>query len=174
MRMYILKDKMLSECGITSSDRVLIALSGGADSVALLLEMNRLKKEGAVQAIAAAHLHHGIRGAEADADLEFCEALTKSLSVPFFSKQVNIPFIAAQKQVSIETAARDARYAFLSDTCHSLGYTCIATAHHKDDQAETVLMHLIRGTGTDGMSGMKPRSGIIVRPFLGISKSDLL
>ncbi len=172
--MYVLREDALSACGITASDDVLIAFSGGADSVALLLEMKRLRDEHKVHAIAAAHLNHVIRGEEAERDVVFCQTLCRSLSIPFYTDTVDVPKVASERRLSLETAAREARYAFLNRICAEIGFSCIATAHHREDQAETVLMHLIRGCGTDGLCGMQPRNGRITRPLLKVSKQEIL
>lgn len=172
--MYVLREAALSACGISASDDVLIAFSGGADSVALLLEMKRLRDEHKVHAIAAAHLNHGIRGEEAERDAAFCRELCQSLSIPFYLETMDVPHMASVIRSSLEAAAREARYAFLNRTCDAIGFSCIATAHHQNDQVETVLIHLIRGCGTDGLCGMQPRNGRIIRPFLNVSKQEIL
>ena len=172
--MYVLREEALSACGVSASDSVLIALSGGADSVALLLECIRLKSEGALRSIAAAHLNHGIRETEADRDETFCRDLCHALGVPFFARKADVRKIAEENGLSLETAARDVRYAFLEEMRRQNGFSCIATAHHANDQAETVLLHLLRGSGTDGLCGMRYRNGHIVRPLLDRSKEELL
>ena len=112
--MLVLREDVLLRCGVSSEDGILIALSGGADSVALLLEMKRLQSAGKIGPIAAAHLNHGIRGAEADRDAAFCRALCERLAVPYAEGFADVPALASEKGVSLETAARTARYAFLN------------------------------------------------------------
>jgi tRNA(Ile)-lysidine synthase len=172
--MLILREEVLHSYGISASDGILIALSGGADSVALLLEMNRFRKEGKLRTIAAAHLNHGIRGEEALRDAAFCRALCQRERIPFYEKTTDVPSAAKQRGVSLETAARSERYAFLNEVAKKLEFRWIATAHHRDDQAETLLLHLLRGCGTDGLAGMQECSGNLIRPFLRIPKSEIL
>ncbi len=152
--MNVLRDEMLSACGLKPSDGVLIALSGGADSVALLLESFRWKGENKIAVVAAAHFHHGIRGVEADRDAAFCRDLCNRLAIPYYEGRADIPSLAKEKGLSLETAAREERYRFLRKTKEAAGLSCIATAHHRDDQAETLLLHLIRGSGLEGLCGM--------------------
>ena len=172
--MYILRDEMLSVCGLKPSDGVLIALSGGADSVALLLESFRWKRENKIAAVAAAHFHHGIRGVEADRDAAFCRDLCNRLAISYYEGRADIPSLAKEKGLSLETAAREERYRFLRKTKEAAGLSCIATAHHRDDQAETLLLHLIRGSGLEGLCGMRPKNDDVIRPLLYVSKADIL
>lgn len=172
--MYLLNEAELKICGLQATDGVLVACSGGADSVALLLECVRLRKEGRLGRIVAAHLDHGIRGEEARRDAAFTEALCQRLEVPFVSEAVDVPTAARAQGLSVETAARELRYAFLERVRVEQGLSRIVTAHHADDQAETVLLHLLRGSGLNGLCGMRHRSGQLVRPLLGTSKQDIL
>lgn len=174
MAMCILREEALVRCGIGAADRVLIALSGGADSVALLLELKRMESAGRVGRIGAAHLNHGIRGEEAARDASFCRSLCERLGVPLVTETADVPAIAKAQGLSLETAARDARYAFLERVRAEGGFDWIATAHHRDDQAETLLLHLLRGCGTDGLAGMRNQAGRIVRPLLGVSRAEIL
>jgi tRNA(Ile)-lysidine synthase len=164
----------LAKCGAGPADKVLVAFSGGADSTALLFSMQELLLKGAVAGVFAAHLHHGIRGASAERDMTFCEALCKRLSIPFASERTNVPAYAKQTGKTLEQAGRELRYAFLERVRVRFGADLIATAHHADDQAETVLMHLLRGCGTAGLSGMRPGAGRVIRPLLGVSKEEIL
>ena len=124
--------------------RTLVALSGGADSVALLL---LLLDAGAD--VCAAQFEHGIRGGDSVADMAFCQELCARLGVPFFCERANVP-AARLPGEGLEAAARRLRYAFLRRAKEEAGAACIATAHHAGDQAETVLMHLLRGAGPAG------------------------
>ena len=164
---------MLRACGISDSDTLLVALSGGADSTALLLALCELREAGAGPMVCAAHLHHGIRGDAADADMRFCESLCERLRVPFVSERADVPAYAAAHGRSIETAARELRYEFLSRAMAQCGASCMVTAHHRDDQAETVLQHLLRGAGTNGLSGMRARAGDVARPLLAKSRAEI-
>ncbi|NLF28439.1 MAG: tRNA lysidine(34) synthetase TilS [Clostridiales bacterium] len=148
--------------------RVLVALSGGADSVALLL----LARDAGCD-VSAAHFEHGIRGAESLEDAAFCRRLCLELGVPYFEGSADVPGRRAPGE-GIETAARRLRYAFLEKARVEAGAEVIALAHHMDDQAETVLMHMLRGAGTDGASGMREQSGNLIRPLLFVRKAEIL
>ena len=162
------------QCGVSATDGVLVALSGGADSAALLLELHKLQKNGRISRLEAAHLHHGIRGKEADADADFVRSLCERLSVPLILEYADVPNAAKETGESLELAARRIRYAFLERARTERGLSCIATGHHRDDQAETLLLHLLRGTGTDGLAGMRARTGHVIRPLLYTSKEEIL
>ena len=151
---------------------LLIALSGGADSVALAV----LLKDAAATCrlkLSAAHLNHMIRGVDADADAAFCRAFCKELDISLIEGRIDIPALARQRGVGLETAARDARYTFLNDALRRCGADHIALAPHLTDQAETVLRHLLRGAGPDGVCGMARLSGRLYRPLLGLKKCEL-
>jgi tRNA(Ile)-lysidine synthase len=159
-----------------------VALSGGADSVALLRILGARSKElGLV--LHAAHLHHGLRGAEADGDLEFCRELAAKLGLPFHEARVDTPREAAADRKSgkpaesIEEAARRLRYAWFRQVLVSENLDAIATAHTLDDQAETVLAKFLRGAWTEGLSGIHPKlespDGKIVRPLLAATRAEI-
>lgn len=171
--MSLISGKTLAACGICASDTVLVGLSGGADSVALLLTMLDAAHAGALGGVTAAHLHHGIRGEEADRDASFSAMLAKRLGVRIILGRADVPALAEKTGRSIETAARDARYAFLRRAAREAGASCIAVAHHMDDQAETVLMRLLRGSGLTGLCGMWMRSGDLIRPLLNVRRSEI-
>jgi tRNA(Ile)-lysidine synthase len=153
--------------------RVLVALSGGADSVALLHLLCEMERSGDLVVAGAAHLHHGLRGADADADEAFCRALAGRLNVRFVTSRVDVASLAREQKRSIEDAARSARYAFLERAADELGAVAIATAHTLDDQAETFLLRLLRGTATRGLGSIRPRAGRVIRPVLDIRRADL-
>jgi len=152
--------------------RLLAALSGGADSVALLclLAENR-DKYGFF--LTAAHYNHHIRGADANADAVFCEKLCEKLRVPLIIGEGDVPAEAAKTGMGLETAAREMRYRFLYKIMREHDFELLVTAHHGDDQAETILMHLFRGTGPEGIRGMTDFSGQIYRPLLKARKAEL-
>lgn len=164
---------MLNDCGICRDDTVLVGLSGGADSTALLLMLYSLLQEDVFSGLCAAHLHHGIRGADADTDVRFCQVLCARLGIPLTVDYVDVPTAAKTTGETLEQAARTLRYTFLRRVKAETNADCIAVAHHRDDQAETVLMHLLRGCGLSGLTGMQLRSGDIVRPFLTVSRGEI-
>ena len=152
---------------------LMIALSGGADSVALMhILLRRRDADGLT--LSCAHLHHGIRGAEADADAAFCQKICKEAGLELICGYADIPAIANARGTGIETAARIERYRFLNEAKEKCGADLIALAHHADDQAETVLMHLLRGTGPEGIAAMPMLSGDKFRPLIGIPKQRLV
>ncbi|HTM26872.1 MAG TPA: tRNA lysidine(34) synthetase TilS [Vicinamibacterales bacterium] len=153
--------------------RILVALSGGADSVALLLILRALQDEGVVEVAGAAHLNHQLRGADADADEAFCAALAGRIGVPFISERVDVAALARAQKRSLEDAARTARYAFLARAADRLGAHAIAVAHTREDQAETFLLRLLRGAGTRGLAAIQPRAGRVVRPLLEVERAAL-
>ena len=171
--MDILSERMLRACGVGPESTVLAAFSGGADSTALLLSLSEARARGEIRALYAAHFHHGIRGDAADGDLAFCEALCRRLSVPLTVERGDVPAYAAESGKTLEEAARAQRYAFLRRAAADCGAGCIATAHHREDQAETLLLHLLRGSGLDGLTGMRPESEGVVRPLLNVSRAEI-
>ena len=151
---------------------LLAALSGGADSVALLALLCARRDADGI-AVTAAHYHHGIRGADADRDAEFCRELCARLRVQLIEGRGDVPAIARARGLGIEAAAREARYEFLRSAQEKCGADWIALAHHRDDQAETVLMHLLRGAGPDGACGMARLERGLYRPLLDVPKIAL-
>ena len=154
---------------IPRGSELTVALSGGADSAALL-GLLRAAAPALDLRLSAAHFHHGLRGPEADRDEAFCRRLCADWGVPLTVGRGDTAAHAAETGQSLETAARALRYAFLEETAPGL----IATAHNADDNAETVLLHLIRGTGPRGLGGIPPRRGRIVRPLLGVTRAEIL
>lgn len=148
---------------------ILVAVSGGADSVALLCMMHEQGTD-----IAALHCNFHLRGEESDRDERFVSDLCQKLHIPLHVKHFDTRSYAEEHHISIEMAARELRYTWFEEKRQELGAEDIAVAHHRDDQAETVLLNLIRGTGLRGLSGMHPRSGHIVRPLLNWSRQDIL
>jgi tRNA(Ile)-lysidine synthase len=157
-------------------ERVLLAVSGGADSMALLHAMSRVAPVARL-ALAVAHLDHGLRGDESAADAEFVRAAASGLGLPAV---VGALRVARRRGESLETAARRVRYAFLAKAAVDLECTRIATGHTANDQAETVLLRLLRGAGPAGLSAVRARRGVagadfeIIRPLLECSRAEVL
>lgn len=166
--MSYIKDNNL----IKSGDKVLVALSGGPDSVCLLNILYNLKAELNIE-IGAAHLNHLLRDKDAFEDEEYVKTLCKSLDIPCFVKRVDINKYSKDKKMSSEMAGRDARYNFFDDIVKDQGYTKIATAHNANDQAETILFRLMRGSGIEGLCGIKVRRDKIIRPILCLSRKEV-
>jgi tRNA(Ile)-lysidine synthase len=158
---------------IPAGTHVLAAVSGGADSVALAVVLARLAPLHGFTLAGIAHLHHGLRGAEADGDQAFVEALAARLGVPCVTAREDVAARAAEAGESIESAARRVRYGFFDEAASGLGADRIATGHTADDQAETVIMRLMRGAGLHGLSGVRPRNGRVVRPLLETRRAEL-
>ncbi len=172
--MQLLDARAVEALGLGSQTAVLAALSGGADSTALLLELCRLSCEGVLGRITACHVHHGIRGAEADADASFCRSLCARIGVGYREARVDALSFAKENGQSLEQAARTLRYRELGRVAAEEGCGAVAAAHHRGDQAETVLLHLIRGSGLRGLCGMRKRNGDLVRPLLDVDRADIL
>jgi tRNA(Ile)-lysidine synthase len=154
--------------------RVVAAVSGGADSVALAHLLAELSRAGAVTLVGLAHLDHRLRGAESTRDREFCSTLAASLGVPFESDEIDVLGEARRRGESVEQAARSLRYAFLERARLRLDADLVAVAHTRDDQAETVLLRILRGTGTRGLAAILPLRDRVVRPLLDLRREDLL
>ena len=155
------------------TDRVAVALSGGPDSVALAWIVTELASRGGAALAGVIHVNHQLRGRESDDDEQFCVALAARAGWPIECVRVDAAADARTRRVSIEAAARGARYRALHDAAGRLGATVVATGHTLDDQAETVLLRLLRGAGTRGLSGIRPRWGRIVRPVIDCRRADL-
>lgn len=155
------------------ADGVLVGLSAGPDSSALLHALVLLAPRLRLR-VEAAHVHHGIRGPRADRDAEAAEALAARLGVPFHRIDVDAPAHARAHRLSLEAAARALRLGALEQTAARLGCRRVALGHTADDQAETVLMWVLRGTGPAGLAGIPPVRGVFVRPLLGVWRHEVL
>ncbi|OWY24206.1 tRNA lysidine(34) synthetase TilS [Sphingobacteriales bacterium UPWRP_1] len=159
---------LAQSCLVQKNNRLLLAVSGGVDSVV----MCHLMQESNMQ-FGIAHCNFGLRGAGSDADEAFVQKLAAQYNVPFYSVQFNTLHFATQNKVSVQMAARALRYDWLEDIRQQNGYTFIATAHHQNDIAETMLLNLAKGTGLAGLHGIAAKSGKIVRPMLLFSKVQI-
>ena len=161
---FISKHSLLSHDGLH-----LVALSGGADSVALLRILRDLDYK-----IEAAHCNFHLRGAESDRDEAFVRQLCDSLGIKLHLIHFDTETYASVHQVSIEMAARELRYGYFRSLCKDIGAETVCVAHHRDDAVETFLMNLLRGSGIHGLTGIRPKNGPIVRPLLCVGRQDIL
>jgi tRNA(Ile)-lysidine synthase len=157
---------------LKKGDRVLVALSGGPDSVALLYGLVALKTEYKLK-LYTAHLNHQLRGAESERDEKFAKELALDLGLRFFSKRVDVKKKARKEKMSIEEAAREVRYKYLEQLAEKIGAAKIALGHQADDQAETFLMRLVRGAGAAGLSGIPVKRDKIIRPLIQIKRDEV-
>ncbi len=158
---------------LEDTEVLLCALSGGADSVCLLHLLRRLGPVLGFR-LEAAHYHHGIRGPEADRDRDFVIRLCRDWDIPLHLGAGDVPAWARERGLGLEEAARELRYAFLEETAAALPHCRIATAHQAEDNAETLLLHLCRGTGLRGLGGIPPVRGRVIRPLLPITRGEIL
>lgn len=153
-------------------DGVILGLSGGMDSVLLLHLLSRMAA-GQGFPLLAVHVHHHLRGEEADRDAEFCQTLCRALSVPFELVHCDVPAEMRKHHRGVEETARRMRYGALRALLKDRGFSCIATAHHASDQLETVLFQMLRGGGLSTLVGMRPVRLPLVRPFLCLTRSEI-
>ncbi len=158
---------------IKKHDKILVALSGGADSVFLLHLLHKYKKRFKIE-LGTIHLNHMIRGKAANEDEEFCRKLSLNLNVQFFSVKRHVKLFAKKNKLSLEEAGRIIRYVEFEKALKKLNYNKIATAHNSSDNSETVLLNLIKGTGLKGISGIPVIRGNIIRPILNFSKHEIV
>jgi tRNA(Ile)-lysidine synthase len=164
---------------VSAGQKLLVAVSGGPDSGCMLDILIKLRGELGV-GLHIAHLNHKLRGAESDADAEYVARLARKLDVPIAIEARDVQQYKDLKRTTLEEAAREVRYSFFSEVVQSIGADCVAVGHTSDDNVETVLLHLIRGTGTRGLRGLQPVSGwrysgkslIIIRPLLEVNRQE--
>lgn len=161
---YIEKENLFAK-----EDEILVALSGGADSVALLLLLHT-----AGYSLEAAHCNFHLRGEESNRDEAFVRQLCRKHQIPLHTIDFDTTQYAADKHISIEMAARELRYNWFEKLRKECPADVIAVAHHQDDSVETMLLNLIRGTGITGLLGIRPRNGVIVRPLLCINREEII
>ena len=152
---------------------VLAACSGGGDSVALAALLCEIERETGWSVAGLLHVNHGLRGASADADEAHCQQLARELGVPIIVERVDVAARARRERISIETAGHRVRYELFERVVGQGTADLVATGHTRDDQAETLLLRLIRGAGPGGLAGIRPRIGVVVRPLLDIRRAEL-
>ncbi|MBR5336770.1 MAG: tRNA lysidine(34) synthetase TilS [Lachnospiraceae bacterium] len=157
---------------IHPGDVIGAGVSGGADSVCLLLMLSELKEKMGFN-LFVVNVEHGIRGEESLSDSTFVEELCKKMRVPFYRYDVNVPALAEELKISLEEAARKARYEAFGKACREHGATGIAIAHNMDDNAETVIHNMARGTSLTGLAGIRPVRDDIIRPLLCLTRSEI-
>ncbi len=156
-----------------SGDKILIALSGGPDSVFLLHFLNKFKKKYMIK-IGAVHIDHLLRGKDSDRDELFCKTICNELFIPFYVLKKNIKAFAKKNRISLEVAGRKVRYEFFEKISKANSYNKIATAHNADDNTETVFINLIKGAGIKGIAGIPIKRENIIRPILSLTKKEIL
>ena len=162
----------LKENGIGRDCGIVIGVSGGADSLCLLTVLQEAAKENPLR-LFAVHVHHGIRGDEADRDAEYVTKLCEKMQIPFLLEKRDVPALARERGETLEEAGRRVRYEILEAVRRQKGADYIAVGHHMEDQAETILFHLLRGTHLNGMGGMQSIQGRVIRPLLSCRKKEL-
>ncbi len=165
-------EKEMLNNGIMPEKSVLVGLSGGADSVALTFILNELSKKHGFR-IYTAHLNHMLRGEDADMDAKFCRDFANSLGITHHEKCLDIMEISRKTGDSEEVAGRNARYDFFNEVMENVGIEFCATAHHKNDCAETVVMNFLRGSGISGLKGIPYKRDNFIRPLIGVSREDI-
>lgn len=157
---------------IKAGERILVALSGGPDSVFLLYFLRKYQKKFEID-LGAFHLNHSLRKS-ADKEQKFCDELCKRLLIPFYTEKVDVKSFAKKNKISVEEAGRTLRYKYLREFAKKNNFKLIATAHNADDNAETVLLNLIKGTGIKGISGIPVKRENIIRPVLCLRKKQIV
>jgi len=157
---------------INNKDKIVVGVSGGPDSVCLLHILCKLR-ESMDLGLVAVHVNHMLRGDEASGDEAFVENLCKKLNVELVTRRIDIKKLAKERRLSLEETGRIERYRLFEEVADNFGAQRIAVAHNKNDQAETVLMNIIRGTGLDGLRGMDYIRGRIIRPLLGVERTEI-
>ena len=157
---------------ISQGERVVVALSGGGDSVALARLMCEMSAMAPWSVVGFLHINHQLRSV-ANEDADFCRELSNELNVPFLIEKVNVEAVSREFGISVEEAGHRLRHEIFNRICRSQVADCVATGHTRDDLAETVLLRLIRGAGPRGLAGIHPRNGFVVRPLLDITRKEL-
>ncbi len=158
---------------LSSGEKILVALSGGPDSVFLLHFLYKFKNKFKIE-IGAVHINHKLRGNDSERDELFCKTICDELAIPFYLLRKDIKSYSKKNKISLEVAGRKIRYEFFEKISSKNKYDKIATAHNVDDNAETVLLNLIKGTGVKGIAGIPVKRNNIVRPILSLTKKEIL
>ncbi|MDR0798802.1 MAG: tRNA lysidine(34) synthetase TilS, partial [Dysgonamonadaceae bacterium] len=164
VKQFIEKEKLL-----TPETKIIAGLSGGADSIVLLSLLQQLGYN-----CVAAHCNFHLRDEESDRDEQLAAGFAATHSIPFFKMDFDTTEIARERKISIEMAARDLRYEWFEKLRQEHAAEAIAVAHHQDDSIETLLLNLIRGAGINGLTGIKPKMGYVVRPLLCVNKKEIV
>ncbi len=159
---------------IAPGDVIVAGVSGGSDSMALLFALRDLREFYPGTDVIVSHVNHGLRGGESDEDAEFVRETARRLGFPFECVRVDTEGFRKKRGLSLEDAARELRYGFFNDILTKHSAQRIATAHTLNDQAETVIMRLIRGSGSQGLAGIRPLSGHIIRPLINVTKHEVV
>lgn len=167
VKQYIREQGMLC-----AGDQVIVGVSGGADSVFLLYVLREFTQESGI-GLSAVHVHHGIRGSEADEDAVFVRELCSRMEIPCHVEYADVPEVAANEKLTVEEAGRKVRYACFRREMERTGATKLAVGHHRDDSAETMLFNLVRGSGIKGLCGIAPVQNEVIRPLLNLRRKDI-
>ena len=177
---FIQKEGMIPRETDEKGRKMLVGVSGGADSVCLLNILDQLKGILGIS-LHVAHLNHMLRGVDSDADAHYVAEISRNLGIPAIIEKRDVEVYRKEHRLSLEEAAREVRHVFFAEVAESIGAWCIALGHTQDDQVETILMHLVRGTGLGGLRGMGPitalrlqgdRVLVVVRPLLEVAKQE--
>jgi len=157
---------------IKANDKIVLGVSGGPDSLFMLDILNKLKEQLQIELVVA-HINHMIR-AEADSEEEFVRKFCQKINVEFYSKRIEVEKYANNNKIGLEEAGRKVRYEFFEEVCNQTGANKIAVAHNKNDKVETIIMHILRGSGISGLQGIQPQTNNkIIRPIIEIERVDI-
>lgn len=156
---------------IDENDKIILGVSGGPDSLFMLNILNNLKEKLNIELVVV-HINHMIRE-EADSEEEFVKEFCQKLNIPFYSKRIEVEKYANNNKIGLEEAGRKIRYEFFEEICSQVGANKIAVAHNKNDKVETMIMHMLRGSGISGLQGIQPKTNRIIRPIIEIERKDI-
>ena len=156
---------------INSGDKIVLGVSGGPDSLFMLDILKKLKEQLGIQ-IVVAHINHMIRP-EAGEEEQFVKEFCEKIDVEFYSKRIEVEKYANNNKIGLEEAGRKVRYEFFEEICNQVGANKIAIAHNKNDKIETMIMHVLRGSGVSGLQGIQPKTNKIIRPIIEITRENI-